>query len=134
MPALDFSDALLEPSFEDGFRVIRRPEVIDAEGYSTIPAPVKQKVSGIVNIAGANDLQRLPEEQHASKTISIVTQFRLRTAGRDPDGTGYQADIVQWGGDQFVVLALEDYSHFGRGYIRALCGSIDSIDIAPQEE
>lgn len=127
MPGLDVSDAVLESEFQDTFTVERRTETISTKGRSQTTAETFRQI-GVVYPAGPNDLERLPEEQHMRKTIVICTGFRLR--GPSP---GFQADVVDWNGDRFVVANVEDFSGFGQGFVSAICQSIDYVDEPPSE-
>lgn len=110
----------------DCFNVVRRQETINNFGRSTLTQFSFPGIIGTVYPAGPNALDRGPDEQHTVKNIQIVTRFRLQMAS-----PGYQADIVQWGGDSFLVINAQDFSHFGGGMIVADCSSIDSVDQAP---
>lgn len=59
---------------------------------------------------------RIAEGEHVSDDITVVTKFRL-TNGQD----NVQADIVIWGGREWTVIALEDFSEYGEGFIAAHC-------------
>jgi len=38
------------------------------------------------------------------------------------DGSaGYDADEVEWSGRTYTVVNVNDYSHFGRGFVCATC-------------
>ena len=124
MPTLDVSEAF-DPSFMDEFVVLRRVQGVSAYGRTTVST--KQfTVIGVVVPSSPNDLQRLPEAQYMNKAITIYTQWKLQ--GPSP---GYQPDQVMWHGSSFLVRALDDYSGWGRGFLQAICLSIDAIDPAP---
>lgn len=126
MPGLDVSDALLETEMQDIIVVERRADTITDKGRSN---PVSQtfRQSAVVAPASPNDLERLPEQQHMRKTIVVITNFRLQ--GPSP---GFQADVVNWKGDRFVVTLVDDFSAYGQGFINAICTSMDYVDQPPR--
>jgi hypothetical protein len=126
-PFLDVSEVLVDPDFADTFDVTRSPEVVNSFGESTVPVPqvIPGKI-GVVTMASPNDLDRLPEGDNSSRTISIVTKFRLQ--GPSP---GFKPDVVTWRGDNYVVKLVEPYVQYGAGFIQALAGSIDTQQAAP---
>lgn len=123
MPQLDMSEALLEPMFQDSFIVVRRATSTNAFGETTITATSASAI-GIVTIKGDEDLDRGADEQHAAKTIEVITRYPMRTATQ-----GFQPDIVQWHGDNFIVQSIEDYSGYGKGWFDVLATSIDFLDL-----
>lgn len=123
-PYLDVSEALLDPTLVDQFVVTRRPEVIDAHGRSTVPAPIVFKnIIGVVTAASPNDLERLDDQDRMGRHLSIVTKFRLQ--GPSP---GFKPDTITWKGDVFIVKSIDPYPQFGDGFVQALVGSIDTQD------
>lgn len=122
MAFLDVSDVLLDPELTDTFTVVRRAESVNAQGRSVV-APENIDAFGVITVTGNNDLMRLPEEQRMGRHLSIVTKFRLR--GPAP---GFQPDALLWGGDTFVVQAIDPYPQYGAGFVQAICGSMDAID------
>lgn len=122
---LDMTDAVLDDDLMDCFSVIRRPQVITTKGRVTTPNNVTYNpVYGAVNAGSPNDLDRGADEQHFTKSISVVTPFRLRG-----EANGYQPDIVVWRGDNYLVKSLGDYSR--SGWVWAECESIDFLDNPP---
>lgn len=127
--AMDLSDAFGEEMM-DVFDVVRRPEVIDAHGRSTVPSPETfDDVSGVVNAASKNDLERLEESDRMGRNISVVTPFALRGPAKNGSAT-YKPDLVVWQGGTYVVKALDPYPQFGPGFVQAICGSISVVDAA----
>lgn len=125
MPELDMSDALLEPVLQDDFAVIRRAETITDKGRSTT-APKTYQAFGVITADSPNDLIRGQDEEHDTKSISIVTQFKLQQAAK-----GYQPDLILWAGNYYVVNHIDDYSRYGDGFIQATATSIDYVDEPP---
>lgn len=127
MPDLDMSDVLVDPMFNDKFDVERRTLTVGNDGIGALSIQTFDDVIGVVT-AGKSDLVRDPDQQHMPRTISIVTQFRLR--GPAPNT---QADVVVWAGNRYVVNLLDNYTRYGPGWVQAECSSMDSIDEAPEE-
>lgn len=128
MPGLDVSDALMEVELQDCFTVERRKETITTKGRSQTALQTFRQ-QGCVYAATPNDLRRLPDEQHMMKTIVVVTEFRLQ--GPSP---GFQADVVDWNGNRYLVRDVEDFSGFGQGFVSAICTSMDFVDEPPHEQ
>lgn len=127
--AMDMSDAF-GPEMMDVFDVVRRKEVIDANGRSTVPNPVTTtNVSGVVTAASKNDLDRLEDSDRMGRNIVVITPFALRGASKDGADV-YKPDLVNWRGSSYVVKALDPYPQFGPGFVQAICGSVNVVDQA----
>lgn len=127
MPALDMSDALLEPQLQDCFTVLRRSEAINEFGENVITVQRIRDVEGVVS-PGNSHLERGPDMQNMPQVIEIDTTFRLQ--GPSP---GRQADVVLWSGDNFLVTSINDSARYGFGWVHAVCSSIDNLDL-PSED
>lgn len=123
MAEMDFHDLLLDPELADTFNVVRRAETVDNFGEASVTETPYSNVIGVLRPTRPDDLQILPEGQRMGRHVTIVTNFRLQ--GPAP---GYQPDEVQWGGDTFLVKEVLPYTRFGRGFIKAIAGSVDVID------
>jgi hypothetical protein len=126
MPSLDLSEALLEPTFQDCFTVTRRATATNDFGEVVNTNTIFNNVRGVVEPDGDNALLRGIDEQHAGKTLSIITRFRLQTAV-----TGCQPDLVTWHGSTYVVRVCEDVTGYGGGWIESVCTSQDYTDAPP---
>jgi hypothetical protein len=122
MPQLDLSDIILDPLFASEFQVQRRAEVINNFGENNFQTWLHDPVWGVVAPVSPSDLARMPDAQIDRKTISIVTKFRLQLAT-----PGYQADLVIWHRDTYVVISVRDWSSYGAGFIEAVAQSMDLI-------
>ena len=123
MADLDFSDILVDPDLVDTFTVVSRVETVDAYGEASTTDTTTPGVIGVVKPAKPADLQILPESQRMGRHITIVTKHRLQGPS-----SGKQPDEIQWGGDTFLVKEILPYTHFGAGFVKAIAGSIDSLD------
>lgn len=124
-PFLDVTSVLLDPEFTDSFTVLRRQEIIDAHGRSTLNIVTFPAVIGVVTSSNPNDLDRPEEYEAFTRTISVVTKFRARG-----EVTGYQPDIIVWRGDNFVVKHIDLYPQFGAGFYQLDCESMDRTDLS----
>jgi len=124
MSGMDFSDILVDPLLSDRFSVIRRKEVIDVHGRSTIVATTFPNVVGVVTPISPSDLDRQTDYQKMSRSISVVCSFFLQG-----EVEGYQPDLVVWRGDQYVVKSIDPYPQFGKGFMQAECTSQDRVDV-----
>lgn len=125
MAQLDVSEVFDDDVLQDSFAVKRREQVVDNDGYASNNV-TDDEGFGVVCMASPNDLLRLPEEQRTTKTLSIVTRYPLRATAPD-----VSPDLVGWQGSFFVVVNVEPYTHFGAGFVQALCSSQNYQDAAP---
>lgn len=125
MPDLDVSDLLLDPDFCEPLSIYRRP-VTMVKGRQQIASQLVQPFPVGVVFSISGELMRATDQQNLPTTIVVHTPFRLRGPAK-----GFQADIVNWNGDNFVVRAVDNYSHYGAGFVAAICSSEDMIDNAP---
>ena len=127
MPTHDVSEAF-DPSFIDSYTIIRRAQRISQFGRVQM---VERRWTGygVVTAASPNDLLRVPEMQYMNKAILITTQWKLQ--GPSP---GMQPDEIIWpptlAGSQYLVRSVDDYSRYGRGFVKCVCISIDAVDPA----
>lgn len=123
MAYLDVTSVLSDPMLASRFTVRRRPEVVGDSGVSQVGEQRFTNLIGVVQNASPSDLRRLPEDQRMERHLSVITTFRLR--GPSP---GFQPDVVEWDGSDYVVSMLEPYANFGPGFVQAICGSMTTID------
>jgi len=130
MPMLDVSDALTDAYTLDDFIVHRRTETVDTFGMGKISV-VKIPSRGIVFPDSLNDLARRPEAQITAKSLTVITRYAIRGESKDSNtNSQYQPDLVEWNNDFFIVIHVEDWSKYARGFVKATCTSIDSVDQA----
>jgi hypothetical protein len=126
MPLMDVSEALNNPYTLDYFDVIRRAQLVNTSGEVGIPQPqIFSQVAGVVAPDNAPRLQRNPEAQIAGKILLVYTTFALRGQTQDGVPQDYQPDLVIWGGNQFIVVSVDDYSRYGTGFVKAVCDMMD---------
>jgi len=124
MALLDVTDVLFDPDFTDAFNIKRRTETVGTDGRVLVGTTTTAS-RGVVTMAGPNDLARLDDAQRMWRVISVVTAANLRGAVN-----GYQPDVIQWRGDDFIVASIDNYPQFGRGFTQAICVGMDLVDAA----
>lgn len=116
MPYLEVTELLTDPDFCEKMLCARQPQTVNQSGIAVNAPPLNLKFRGVVTAVSGYELQRDPEGELITGTISVITRFRLR------DGkAGDSADIVQIGTRSYTVTNVQDYSRFGRGFIQATC-------------
>lgn len=128
MAMLDVSAVLSNPYTLDSFSVLRRKQIVNTFGQVKTAVEQTDNVRGIVFPEDLNDLSRRAEVQTNTKSIVIITRFGLRGESETVDGCEFWPDIVKWNGSNFLVVRLEDYSRYARGYIKATATSTDIVD------
>lgn len=130
MPFIDVNDAILDVDLADTFNVVRRSETINNNGFATLTQQTFNNIIGVVYTKGDNELKRREDYDMTMKQIVVVTPFALQASA-----PGMKPDLINWppgAAEYFVVHRLEDYSRYGRGWVRAYCTSIQYQDPPPQ--
>ncbi len=123
MPLLNVSSVLTDPDFADSFTVNRRMETVGTNGRTTIGSQLIPNILGVVTAISPSDLERQDGYESMTRSISVVTQFRLRGPAQDE-----QPDVIIWRGSHFVVKHVDPYPQFGVGFFQVECVSMDHID------
>jgi galactose-6-phosphate isomerase len=123
-PALS---VLSNPMFLDDFQVFRRKETVDNSGIATVQATLVTKLKGVVHPDGDQGLKRKEDYQEQAKNLTVITSFSLRGAAlsTSPITESWQADLVLWNNNTYLVDSLSDWSKYGVGFVRASCCLID---------
>jgi len=130
-PWIDVSDVLTDPMIAgESFTVTRRREIVNDFGEVGTENTSLPALGSIVPV-GSNSLLREDALQTQSKTIRVISTFRLRGVAETVDGSKWQPDIVFWNGDHYLVKTVDDYSSYGAGLVEAECSSIDFEDKPP---
>lgn len=117
MAQLDVTEILLDPDFMDTGLVCKRStQTVGDNGRATNTA-TSTPFAGVVTSDKGDILERIAGGERKKGSITIHTMFRL-TAGSGEDSI---ADIVTWQGRDYTVSNVNDYSHFGRGFVAASC-------------
>ncbi|MEE3504837.1 hypothetical protein QN399_00920 [Pseudomonas sp. 10C3] len=116
MALLDVTDVLLDPDFMDmGLACVRTTETVGDNGRPTTTT-VRSVFAGVITSDSGDILERLAGGERKKGSITIHTIFQL-TSGFD----NVTADTVTWRGNEYVVSNVNDYAHFGRGFVSATC-------------
>jgi|SRR6185369_5677611 len=116
MPRLDVSDVLTDSNFCDATLRCERYNIsINPQGRS-VTVQTLLGFAGVITSDSGERLNRGIIGEHATDTITVITRFRLRDAG-----SGATADIVQWNGNRYTVVSVNDYSTYGVGFTENIC-------------
>ena len=116
MALLDVTEVLLDPDFMDtGLVCNRMAQTIDEDGFATNTATA-HRFAAVVTSDKGDLLHRNADGSRIAGSITLHTMFRLSDGS-----TGQDADEVVWQGRTYTVVNVNDYSHFGRGFVCATC-------------
>lgn len=130
-PNLDVSELLFDPDFAEVLTIQRRTDDVRPNGRTLVrnttifPAPfgvVLPKDTAI----GGNEIERAPDGQYRGAALTVHTAFRLRCLS--PNN---QPDVLIWDGDPYVCTLVNNYSHFGAGFVEAEFTSMSAVDQPP---
>ena len=122
MALIDVSELLLDPDFSTRFDVVRYTETVGANGR-LVKTPTSYLNQVGVIYPSQSSLERGPDADVQPKELTVVTKFQLRGIT-----THNKPDVVQWRGSEYTVMTVSGYSHFGHGFIEAMCQSKDLTD------
>ncbi|VWD02192.1 bacteriophage protein [Burkholderia aenigmatica] len=118
MAFLDVTDVLLDPDFiNTGLVCNRMTQTVGPNGRAT-NAATSTPFNAVVTSDKGDILHRNADGSRIIGSITLHTMFRLRDGG--PDNTA-DADEIVWQGATYTVVNVNDYSHFGRGFVCATC-------------
>lgn len=119
MALLDVTEVLLDPDFIDmGIVCERNVQTVGSNGRA-VNTPTEIIFCGVVTSDSGDILERIQAAERIKGSITIHTKFSLN------DGSvGFSADIVRWQGRRYTVSNVNDYSHFGPGFVCASCDLI----------
>lgn len=133
MPSIDVTDALFSPDIAgETFVVTRRQEIVNNYGESTVLTEQSTQI-GAVQPGGEQDLLREEGQDAQTKTINVITTFRLRGVSQSTNSTRYKPDQITWNGNIYEVKKVTSFSRFGAGFVEAEAASIDYVDYPPAE-
>lgn len=136
MPLVDVNDILLDPDVAgQRFTVIRRQDIVNSFGESTVAANTIPNVIGSVQPDGDNKVIRDGAFDAQANGIIVATPFRLRGVSRGPSKIRYKPDIIISGilGEptMYEVTDVIEWNDFGRGFIEVKATSITWVDFPP---
>lgn len=114
MARLDMGRILRSGRFAREILLMRRAAEVNDYGR-VVDAETPQMIVAIVQPAGAEDLERLPEGDAAKGAVNVWTETRLvaRSEDRLPDE-------IEWDGSRWLV-AVADWWPEGTPFCAALC-------------
>ena len=116
MARLDVTSVLRDPRFMDRNIVrIRNMQEVNDSGRAE-NKQCSTRFSGVVTSNDGVNLDRRPDGSIVSGAINIVTKFQL-IAGLDHR----DSDEICWKGKHYIVVKVDDYGHFGKGFTQAVC-------------
>ncbi len=119
MALIDVSDILTDPDFMDSGLICERNTQTVSDDGMAVNAVSMQPFSGVVTSDNGDLLERSPDGERVKGNLTIHTRFPL-----DDGSSVNAADIVQWKGRRYTVTVVNDWSHFGRGFVVATCDLI----------
>lgn len=120
MPSMDFSEVLAAPEFTDTITITSATRTIGTDGVAVLATTTTTDATAVV-IPGKASLRRLDDGTRVSAYIDVYTQAALSMGGRIDNANERVADVVTWHGRTYVVAAVEDYSAFASGFVKASC-------------
>jgi len=122
MAAIDVSDIVGDPDFQDSVTLIRRTSVVNSTGRNVL-AESSSTVRMVVQPAKPDDLQRLPDSVRRQDAINVWYRGSLSA-----DAGGVYPDIVVWGGKRFQVQTADPFGNWsnGNGYTESICTLIEA--------
>lgn len=116
MALLDVSEVLLDPDFMDSMTCTRFALSVSSAGVGSRTS-TSTTFYGVVTSNNGDILERMASGERIKGSITIHTKYRLR----DGSGAAQTADEVTFRGQIYTVSQVNDYSHFGQGFIAANC-------------
>lgn len=111
---INVSELIDDPDFcqPSGISITRATTKI--ENHIPVRKEYKVKERGIITIANENNDELLPESDKNSEAIHVFTYNRLKTVGIDKlDGKTYDADIIHYNGNDYIVRYCLDDAQYG---------------------
>ncbi|WP_281659644.1 hypothetical protein [Microvirgula aerodenitrificans] len=116
MARLDVSDVLLDPDFMDRDLICQRSvQTVGDNGWAEVTT-TETTFAGVVTSDSGDILERIASGERIKGSITIHTRF-----GLSDGAAGTTADVVVWQGRKYTVSNVNDYRHFGRGFVCATC-------------
>ena len=109
--------AVLNKSLTQTISRVIRTESINEFGEPVI-SERNMRLEAVITTPTAGQLQRYTDATNINRTICVTTAHPL-----NPDFTTGQPDIIEWAGNNYIVVGTENYINFG--YTRAICQMVD---------
>ncbi|TJZ75583.1 hypothetical protein [Chitiniphilus eburneus] len=119
MADLDVTEILFDPDFMDTGLVCQRATQVVGDDGMAVNTTSSTPFAGVVTSDAGDVLERIASGERVKGSITIHTVFPLS----DGDA-GQTADVVTWRGRNYTVTNVNDYLHFGAGFVCATCEPI----------
>lgn len=116
MANLDVSDVLLDPDFMDKGLICTRTLVTVGENGRPIKTPSTHKFNAVVTTNDGDKMDRRADGTVIKGSVNIHAKFVLSEGDAN-----LQADDVEWQGRKYIVSQVLSNTHFGHGFIKAIC-------------
>lgn len=127
---IDVSDLLLDIDLAEPLTIYRQAESL-VDGRTVITrTPITGQFGSVQpkdSAIGGNEITIAPEGEFRGAALTVHTKFRFRSVA-----AGFQPDILTWNGDDYKCVLLNNWSHYGAGYIEAEFASMIMQDTPPQ--
>lgn len=130
MPRLNFTRVLRSPRFQDTVSVTANAGLIGTGGLDISTPGVPVIVFAIV-VPGKSNLRRSSDGERVNAYIDVFTEYRLSAGFKTTDSTHRDADTLLWHGRVYTVMAVEDYTAFGPGFVHAGCDMLPLYPTVP---
>lgn len=119
MAAIDVSDIVSDPDFQDIVTLKRRTSTVNTYGENVL-SETSASVYMVIQPASPDDLQRLPDSVRRRDAVTAYYQGTLSADIAD----GAYPDVIVWNGKRYQVQTADPYNNWGNGYARAICSLI----------
>ena len=116
MANLDVSDVLLDPDFMSRGLICTPIAVIVGDNGRPQKTDSKHKFNAVVTTNSGMNMDRREDGTLIKGAINIHSRFVLSAGDSES-----QADEVLWQGREYIVSQVLSNTHYGRGFIKAIC-------------
>lgn len=116
MATLDVSRVLHDPKLASRGIICHRTEVVMGDNGRGQKTETTHTFSGVVTTNDGNKMDRRTDGTLIKGAINIHTRFALSSGDAD-----HQADEITWKGRRYIVSQVLDNTHYGRGFVKAIC-------------
>lgn len=127
MSFIDVTDVILDPMVAgQTAQVVRRQQEVDDRGEGVVSLELIPEIICGIWPSGDNTLVRTEDYSTLGQEFTIVTIFRLRGQTREVStGRSFLPDLVLHDGNAYIVNKVNEYTHYGPGFLECTCESID---------
>lgn len=116
MANLDVSRVLLDPKLVSRGITCYRTKVDMGSNGRSQKIETTHTFNGVVTTNDGSKMDRRPDGTLIKGAINIHTRFALSSGDAD-----HQADEITWKGRRYIVSQVLDNTHYGRGFVKAIC-------------